>query len=312
MIKPKKLQFGDTIGIIGASGAVRVEGAVSRAVEYAQQLGFKVKLGESANAKYGYLSGTDELRAQDVNAMFMDDEVDAIMCLRGGYGTTRMLDRLDYEAIAAHPKIFIGLSDITAMHIAMLQKSGLCTFHGPMPMSDWLEDMHPFTYEGLMKTVGSAAPAGELVNHPEYPARKTINSGSVEGMLVGGNLMLITSLLGTPYELDTKGRILFIEEIDEHTYCIDRMLTQLRLAGKFDDCAGVVFGDFNHCEIEFKNYAFTIEEIIRDVVAPSGKPIFMGVQSGHCIPKLTLPLGTRCRMDADTCTLEVLEAAVRE
>jgi len=312
MLYGKKLKIGDTIGLIGPSGAVRMEGAIERAVETIRRAGFRVKLGESCGKKYGYLSGTDELRARDVNAMFMDDEVDAIICLRGGYGTTRMLDRLDYEAIAAHPKIFVGLSDITAMHIAMLEKSGLCTFQGPMPMSDWLEDMHPFTYAGLMKVAGCAAPAGELVNHPDYPARRMINPGRAEGMLVGGNLMLITSLLGTPYELDTKGRILFIEEIDEHTYCIDRMLTQLRLAGKFEDCAGVVFGDFNHCEIEFKDYAFTIEEIIRDVVAPSGKPIFMGLQSGHCVPKLTLPFGTRCRIDADACTLTVLESAVRE
>ena len=310
MLRGKKLKKGDTIGLIGPSGAVRVEGAIERAAAEIEKAGFRVKLGESCGKKYGYLSGTDEVRARDVNAMFTDDGVDAIMCVRGGYGTTRMLDLLDYQAMAAHPKIFIGLSDITAMHIAMLEKANLVTFHGPMATSDWTEAMHPFSYESMIRAIGVAEPVGDLVNAPDYPARKTIHSGCAEGMLVGGNLMLIASVLGTPYELDTKNRILFIEEIGEKTYCIDRMLTQLRLAGKFDDCAGVVFGDFKNCPVEYENYGLTIEEIIRDVVAPSGKPIFMGMQSGHCTPKLTLPFGVRCRMDADACTLTVLEPAV--
>lgn len=307
----KRLKPGDTIGFIAPSGAVRTEGAIERAVAEAERAGFRVKLGESCGQKYGYLSGTDEVRACDVNRMFLDDEVDAIMCVRGGYGTTRMLDLLDYEAIAAHPKIFMGFSDITAMHIAMLQKAELATFHGPMATSDWTEEMHPFSFASMMRAIGTAEPMGALQNAPDYHARRMVNPGCAEGQLVGGNLTLIASLLGTPYELDTKGRILFIEEIGEHTYCVDRLLTQLRLAGKFEDCAGVVFGDFNNCEIEYPQFGLTIEEIIRDVVAPCGKPVFTGLQSGHCTPKLTLPLGVRCRMDANTCTLDVLEVAVR-
>lgn len=308
----RKLNKGDTIGLIGPSGAVRDEGAIERAAAQIELAGFRVKMGESCGQKYGYLSGTDEVRARDVNAMFLDDDVAAIMCVRGGYGTTRMLDLLDYEAMAAHPKIFIGLSDITAMHAAMLKKAELVTFHGPMATSDWTQEMHPFTYASMMKAIGCAEPAGEMVNAPEYPARSCVNPGKAEGMLVGGNLMLVTSLLGTPYELDTKGRILFLEEIGEHTYCIDRMLTQLRLAGKFDDCAGVIFGDFKNCRIEYEQYGLSIEQIIRDVVAPCGKPVFMGLQSGHCTPKLTLPFGVRARMDADALTLTILESAVHE
>jgi len=313
MLKGKKLRKGDTIGFIGPSGAVRVEGAIERAKAEAERMGYRVKLGKSCGAKYGYLSGTDALRAQDVNEMFADKEVDAIFCVRGGYGTTRMLDLLDYDVIRENPKIFVGYSDITAMHAAMLKNCGLATFAAPMPVSDWASSpLDDFSLASMLRVLGEARPAGALVNAPEYPARKTINGGSCEGMLVGGNLMLITSLLGTPYELDTKGRILFIEEIGEHTYCIDRMLTQLRLAGKLDDCAGIVFGDFKNCEIEFKAYGFTIEEIIRDVVAPCGRPIFMNFQAGHCTPKITLPYGVMCRMDADRCTLEVLEAAVTD
>ena len=313
MLYGRKLKKGDTIGLVGPSGAIRVEGALARGVAELERMGYRVKLGESCEQVYGYLSGTDEVRARDVNNMFLDDEVDAIFCTRGGYGTTRMLDLLDYDAIARHPKIFMGLSDITAMHVAMLERSGLATFHGPMALSDWADgETHAFTRLSMERALCSAEPVGELINAPGYHERKTVNPGVAEGMLVGGNLMLITSLLGTPYELDTRGRILFIEEIGEKTYCIDRMLTQLRLAGKLDECAGIVFGDFRNCPVEYEHFGLTIEEIIRDIAAPCGKPIFTGLQSGHCIPKLTLPFGVRARMDAVACTLTILESAVRE
>ena len=310
MIKPKKLQFGDTIGIIGASGAVRVEGAVGRAVEYAKSMGFKVKLGESANAKYGYLSGSDELRAKDVNAMFADPEVKAIVSTRGGYGTMRMLDLLDYDVIRKNPKVFIGFSDITALHIAFQERCGLVTFHGPMATS-WNDDFPDgFTKPALLRAVMNAEPLGELINAPGYHARETVNPGSAEGVLVGGNLSLIAGTIGTPYEINTKDRILFIEEVGERTYCVDRMLTQLRLAGKFEDCAGVIFGDFNDCPVEYPNFGLTLEEVIRDCASTCGKPMFTGLQAGHVTPAITLPLGARVRMDADNCRLTVLENAV--
>ncbi|MBP3655199.1 MAG: LD-carboxypeptidase [Clostridia bacterium] len=312
MLKGKRLRQGDTIGVIGPSGAVRTEGAVDAAVEYMKELGFNVKLGESANARYGYLSGTDELRARDLNAMFADPQVDAIVCTRGGYGTMRMLDMLDYETIRRNPKIFVGFSDITALHIAFLEKSGLVTFHGPMA-TRWKDEFPDgFTKDALYRAVMEPAPLGELVNAPGYHARATVNPGCAEGMLVGGNLSLIAGTIGTPYEIDTKDRILFIEEIGERTYCVDRMLTQLRLAGKFDDCAGIVFGDFNDCPVEYPDFGLTLEEVIRDIAAPCGKPIFTGLQAGHVTPKLTLPFGVRCCMDADACTLTILEAAVTE
>lgn len=312
MIYGKKLKFGDTLGFIAPSGAVRTEGAIERAVLETERMGFKVKLGESAGQKYGYLSGTDEVRARDVNAMFADDEVDAIVCLRGGYGAMRILDKLDYDMIAKHPKIFVGFSDITALHIALLEKCGLATFHGPMAAANWAgKPLDEFSRESMYRALMNAKPVGELANPPEYP-KQMVNPGQAEGQLVGGNLMLISSSLGTPWELDTKGRIIFIEEIGERTYCVDRMLTQMRLAGKFDDCAGVVFGDFADCPVEYPEFGLTLEEIIRDVVAPCGKPVFTGLRCGHCTPKLTLPFGVKCRMDADKCTLTVLESAVVE
>lgn len=308
----KKLRFGDTIGLIGPSGAVRTEGAIERAARETERMGFRVKMGESCGQKYGYLSGTDEVRARDINRMFRDDEVDAIVCIRGGYGTMRILDRLDYAAIAANPKVFVGFSDITALHIAMLEKAQLATFHGPMAASNWAEKpLCDFDRESLYAATMNARPVGELCNPPEY-ARATVNPGACEGQLVGGNLTLIAGTIGTPWQLDTTGRIIFIEDVGERTYCLDRMLTQMRLAGMFERCAGVVFGDFADCPVEYPEFGCTLEEIIRDVVAPSGKPIMTGLRCGHCTPKLTLPLGVKCRLDADKCTLTVLESAVTE
>lgn len=310
MLKGRKLKFGDTVGFIGPSGAVRTEGAIERAVKETERMGFRVKLGESAGQKYGYLSGADEVRARDINAMFADPVVDAIICLRGGYGATRILDRLDYDLIRQNPKIFVGFSDITALHIAFLNECDLATFHGPMATSNWAsKPLDPFSLDAMYRAIMYAEPAGDLSNPPEYQ-RQTVNPGFAEGLLVGGNLTLIAASLGTPWEINTKDRILFIEEVGERTYSVDRMLTQLRLAGKFDDCAGVVFGDFADCPVEYPEFGLTLEEIIRDTVVPCKKPILSGLRCGHCTPTLTLPLGVRCRMDADQRTLTVLENAV--
>ena len=307
----KKLNFGDTVGLIGPSGAIRTEGTLEKAIAETERMGFKIKLGESCGQRYGSLSGTDELRARDVNNMFKDDSVDAIFCLRGGYGTMRMLDMLDYDTIRANPKIFIGFSDITAMHIAFQERCGLVTFHGPMATS-WNDNFPDgFTKPAILNAIMRDEPLGELVNAPGYHARATVKSGCAEGMLVGGNLSLIAGTIGTPYEINTKDRIFFIEEVGERTYCVDRMLTQLRLAGKFDDCAGVVFGDFADCPVEYPEFGLTLEEVIRDVAAPCGKPMFTGLQAGHVSPSLTLPFGVKVRMDADACSLTVLEAAVK-
>lgn len=312
MQRGKRLMPGDTIGMIAPAGVVRDASAIDRAVQAAEGMGFRVKLGESARGQYGYLAGTDEMRARDVNAMFADDAVDAVVCLRGGYGCMRMLDRLDYALIAAHPKIFMGYSDVTALHIALNQRCNLLTFHGPMAAADWANaPMDAFTRENMLRMLTSIEPVGELPN-PENDPRRMVNPGCAQGMLTGGNLTLLAATLGTPWEIDTRGKLLFIEEVGEKTYAVDRLLTQLRLSGKFADCAGVVFGDFANCPVEYSAYGLTLDEVIRDVVAPCGKPIFMRLCCGHCTPKLTLPLGAQCAMDAAKCTLTVLEGAVSE
>lgn len=310
MIHGKALKPGATIGLVGASGAIRSAGTLEKCVSETEKLGFRVKLGESCGKVYGYLSGSDELRARDLNRMFLDDEVDAIICLKGGYGVMRMLDLIDYEAVRAHPKLFMGYSDITALHVAFLEKCGLATLHGPMPASCWTDrEFDDFSRQSMLRALTDPSPLGAFENPAGFP-RRTINSGTCEGLLVGGNLSLVTGLLGTPYELNTKGRILFLEDIGERTYRLDHMLTQLRLAGKFDDCAGIVLGDFRDCPVEYPDFGLTLEEIVRDVVQPCGKPIFSGMQAGHCSPKITLPLGVNCRMDADQCRLIALESVV--
>ena len=213
MQKAKKLKFGDTIGLIGPSGAVRTEGGIERAVQETERMGFRVKLGETAGQKYGYLSGSDEVRARDINNMFADDEVDAIICLRGGYGATRILDQLDYEMIKKHPKVFVGFSDITALHIAFQNECDLVTFHGPMAAANWAgKPLDDFSLESLYRVIMNSESAGELPNPPEYP-KETVNPGQAEGLLVGGNLTLLAASLGTPWEIDAKDRILFIEEV---------------------------------------------------------------------------------------------------
>lgn len=312
MIYGKPLKKGATIGLVGAAGAIRSPGTLEKCVEETEKLGFRVKLGESCGQVYGYLSGSDELRARDVNHMFLDDEVDGVICLKGGYGVMRMLDLIDYEAIRTHPKLFMGYSDITALHIALLQKCGLATLHGPMPASCWTDrEFDEFSRQSMLRALTASGPLGAMEN-PEGFDRRTIHPGVCEGQLVGGNLSLVVGLLGTPYELDTRGRILFLEDIGERTYRLDHMLTHLRLAGKFDDCAGIVLGDFRDCPIEYPDFGLSLEEIVRDVVAPCKKPIFSGLRAGHCTPKITLPLGVNCRMDAEKCELTALEAVVSD
>ena len=308
MIYPKPLKKGDTIGLIGVSGAMRpsTRENVELIADKVKGLGFQVKLDESVGQVYGYLSGPDQVRADAINRMFADPDVDAVYCVRGGYGTLRILDRLDYDLIRKNPKPFIGYSDITSVHIALNMRCGLVTFHGPMPSSDDLSsEADSFSRESLLRALMMESPLGRIENPKGVPLQ-CIQKGEAEGQLVGGNLTLVAAAMGTPYDLDTKGKILFLEDIGEKFYSLDRMLSKLRLGGKFDDCSGIVLGTFTDCVEEYPEYSLTLEEIIRDVVMPCGKPIVGGLQAGHCSPKITLPLGASCRMDAGSGLLELI------
>ena len=308
MLKPKALKKGDTLGVIGISGAMH-----NREVNYQnmldgiESLGFNVIVDDTCASQYGYLSGTDAERAAAVNRMFDNDRADAVVCMRGGYGVHRMLDGVNFDIIRANPKVFLGYSDITAIHTAIHQKVGMVTFHGPMPSTDWRE-MDDFTRESLMRALTRTEPLGVLKN-PEGIPTKCWVPGVCEGPLVGGNLTLIASACGTPWALDVTDKVLLLEDVGEKIYRLDSMLTQLRQAGMFEKCAGVVLGNFTRCTIEYPDYALDLDDIIRDIIVPAGKPVLADMMIGHEDTKITVPLGVRCRVDAGAGKLEILESA---
>ena len=308
MIKPKGLSLGDTIGIIAPASPTTKE-KIQLVHDKIIELGFKVKIGKSCYEKYGYLSGRDNIRADDINEMFKDKGVDGIICLRGGYGTPRILDLIDYNIIRHNPKIFVGYSDITALQIALTQISGLVTYHGPMAASDIIGDFNNLSKESLFNTIMNKNSSYEIKN-PEAQDIITINGGIAEGSIIGGNLSLIVDTIGTPYEIDVKDKILFIEEIGEQPYNIDRMFNQLRLSGKLEEANGIILGDFNNCEAKDPKNSLSLEEVINDQIKPIGKPTIYNLQSGHCNPMITIPFGVKVRLDGDKKRLIVMEDCI--
>ncbi len=309
MNKPNLLKLGDTIGLIAPSSPTTKEN-LEKAIEKLTQMGFKVKMGKSPYERHGYLSGTDEIRANDINEMFTDSEIDGIICLRGGYGTPRILDLLDYEIIKNNPKVFVGYSDITALHIVFNQKANLITYHGPMAASDMAGNFSRFSQDNLFKTVMNSEAIGKISNPPGEEIIK-INGGVAEASIIGGNLSLIIATIGTPYEIDLKDKILFIEEVNEDPYSIDRMLNQLRLSGKLEEVEGIILGDFNNCESSKHSESLSLEQIFNDHIKPAAKPTIYNLKAGHCEPMVTLPFGVKARLDADKGELIILEGAVK-
>ena len=290
---PKFLAKRDTIGLIAPSGPLR--NIKIEEIKYElNKLGYEVKIGKSCYLSYkGYLSGRDEDRALDLEKMFLDKDVDAIMCVRGGYGCARILDLIDFTIIRDNPKIFIGFSDITALHIAINQICDLVTYHGIMAAS--IKKWDYFTYSSLINALNFK---DELIlKNPCNEKLISIYDGSCEGKLIGGNLSLIVSTLGTKYEIDTKDKILFIEEIGEFTYKIDRMLNHLQMAGKFKDCKGIIFGEFTDCNKAFdKDYE--ILNLFQEIAIKNKKPTICNLKSGHCIPMVSIPLNMICQMNS--------------
>ena len=293
MVLQNKIFKGCTIGIVAPSSPFDIHD-LNIIEENLNKLGYKIKFGKSCFRSYkGYLSGEDKLRAKDIEDMFLDKEVDGILCLRGGYGTPRILDKINYDVIKNNPKFFIGYSDITALHIAFNQRCNLITFHGVMAGTcpEWDE----FTYKSLINSINYTDTLD--IKNPKGEKIYTLIEGSCEGILTGGNLSLIVSTLGTNYEIDTKEKILFIEEIDESIYRLDRMLTQLDLSGKFKDCNGIIFGDFCNCKKDNKD-DFELIDLLKDKIQKYNKPCILNLKSGHCKPMITLPLGAKCILDS--------------
>ncbi|MCE1195806.1 LD-carboxypeptidase [bacterium] len=317
-MKPRRLGRGDLVSLVAPSGSASDAARVEASARALESIGLRVKASSHCADARGYLAGEDAARAGELEAAFADPETAAVICLKGGYGTPRILDRIDYGIVAAHPKVFLGYSDITALHVAFYQRAGLATIHGPMPSSDMVPDFDPDSRAALERVLfGGVAEAGAFaaggfapvaVRNPGGRPFSALSDGVAEGPLVGGNLSLLAATMGTPYALQAEGKIVFIEDVDEAPYRIDRMLTQLRLAGVFEACAGVVFGAWTRCEPSAGKRSLSINEVIEDIVVPCGKPILAGVEAGHCAPTLTLPLGVRWRLDADGAALTLLES----
>ncbi|MCL4424615.1 MAG: LD-carboxypeptidase [Firmicutes bacterium] len=309
-IKPTALRSGGTIAVVAPASPVTPD-RIEFGLEWLKQQGYQVVSGQHLFDRRGYLAGDDRDRAADLMEMFARRDVDAIFCARGGYGTPRLLDRLDYGLIKRNPKVFLGYSDITGLHLAIQRRTGLVTFHGPMVEADPRVGFIEYNWQGVLKAVTDPRPIGGIQNPPGGPPLRVVAGGKARGRLVGGNLSLISATLGTPYEIDTRARILFLEDVGEAPYRMDRMLNHLLLAGKLQEASGIIIGESVGCEKAAGDRpSLTLLEILEDLLAGLGKPVISGLVVGHGYYKASLPLGVEAVLDADAGSLEVVEAAL--
>ena len=313
VIKPKRVQEGDLVGLIGPAGATFQPDRIEIARENLAALGLRARFGEHLLDRYGYLAGRDEDRAADINALFADPEVRVLLAQGGGWGCNRLLPLLDYDLIRRNPKVVMGFSDVTGLLLGIHAKTGLVTFHGPMGGSSWSE----FTTEHAKRVLfdGEAITMRNLVSSDDRLVQVenrvlTIAPGKARGRLIGGNLTVLTALTGSEYLPDFDGCILFIEDLNEEIYRVDRMLTQLSLAGVLERIAGLVFGDCKNCDPGGGYGSLTLQEVLADHIAPLGKPAWYGSMIGHIKNYFTVPLGVEAEIDAGAGTIELLEPAV--
>ncbi|MCL2400218.1 MAG: LD-carboxypeptidase [Defluviitaleaceae bacterium] len=278
MQAPNKLKKGDNVALLAPAGpcdAFRTKGSI----EILESRGLQAHVMKSCYSHNGYLAGEDKVRANDIMEAFVNPDIKGIFAFRGGYGSQRLLPLLDYDVISKHPKIFAGYSDITALHIVLNQRCGLITYHSPMPGIEFCKpDLDAYTVNSFLGHIIEGFSPPELTY-------ESLSYGNATGMLTGGNLSLVSSSLGTPYEIDTKEKILFLEEIQEEPYRIDRMLLQLKHSGKLDDCQAIILGSFSPETIT------SLHQAIDEILLPLGKPLGVNLPCGHCIPNATLPLG---------------------
>jgi muramoyltetrapeptide carboxypeptidase len=314
-IKPQRLNYGDTVGIIAPASAPPDPKNIDRSVAVLERLGFRPKLAANVRKRWGFLAGSDRERAGDLMKMFTDRKVKAVICVRGGYGTSRLLPLLDYRAIRAHPKILVGYSDITSLHCAFLAKSNLVSFHGPMLNSDFVKKELPdFTLQSFLKTLMQPVAPGSIRDGYRKKTIRILRRGVVSGPLVGGNLTLLCGALGTPYQPSFKKRILFFEDLDEKPYRFDRMLTQLLNAGLLQQVAGIAIGINAGCKDPKARYAReyrqTLEDVFKERLLPLKVPVVSGLPFGHIPRNATLPVGVRATLDAVKGDLIITEPAV--
>lgn len=310
VLKPPRLRHGDCIALISPASAPGSSEKVEKAVRYLESVGYRVIVGKHALAQRGYLAGTDRQRADDLNEMIRNPAVKAIIALRGGYGTPRLLPLVDYRAAKKNPKIIVGYSDLTALQLALFRTIGLVTFSGPMAAVEMWESIDPFTEQNFWSLITEPS-RRVLANPPEQPAT-ALRKGRARGRILGGNLALVMSLLGTPYVPDFRNAILVLEDVDEAPHRIDRMLMQLENAGILRRIRGLVYGQFTDCvPSDPSTPHLTTDEVLREYAERVRVPVLAGFQYGHIPKKLTLPLGVTVELNTEEGTVTLGEPAVR-
>jgi muramoyltetrapeptide carboxypeptidase len=295
----RPLGGGSRVALVAPSGILPDRAQVELAIENARSLGWIPVLGENVSELHGYLAGTDEQRAADLNKALRDETIDAIWCVRGGYGAMRLLRDIDFAALRANPRPLIGFSDITALHAAIHRECGIVSFHGPTARGELTE----FSRDSLLRAVAAQVdPCGEA------PSARVLRPGKARGRLAGGNLALIASLMGTPWSVDFDGVILIIEDIDEAVYRVDRMMRQLLLAGALGKCAAIVAGDFRPPAGETSEANRTVDEVIAEAADEAGIPCLAGAPFGHIDDQWTIPLGAVAELDTEARSLHVVES----
>ncbi len=303
---PNRLKNGDTIGIAASAGPIRNKKEVQDFQNILHQLGYKTKLGKNIFGQHGYFSANDKDRASEFMDLVSDEDVHGIFFIRGGWGCARILDLLDFDIIERNPKVIMGFSDITALLNAITSKTGLVTYHGPGGNSTW--------NDYSVKYINRLLRVGEKVVYKNTTADEPIvsyTSGIAEGICFGGNLSVICGLIGSKYLPDWTDKILFLEDVGEEPYRIDRMLTQLYLAGVFDHISGLILGSFRKCTPEEPERSFTLNEVFEQHFLESKFPVFYGAQIGHIRNKFTIPVGIKIKMNADLGTIKLLESGVK-
>jgi muramoyltetrapeptide carboxypeptidase len=310
ILKPKRLKPGNVIGVISPASTPGDLLNIENGVKYIEKNGYRVEVGKNVGKYHGYLAGSDEERLSDLHDMFRNKNINAVFCVRGGYGSARILDKIDYKLIQNNPKIFVGYSDINALQMAFFAKCGLITFAGPMVASDFADEISSFTEEAFWRVITSNIKVGRLYN-PNKEKFFAIKKGSAQGRILGGNLTMINSLISTEYLPKLKDSILLLEEINEAPYRIDRMLNQFRIMKIFKNVKGVILGDFVKCvENDSDKRTLSLNDVVIDYFEELKIPVIYNFRHGHLHDKITIPFGLKTTLNASRGFVEINENAV--
>jgi muramoyltetrapeptide carboxypeptidase len=308
------LPDGGTIGVPAPASPYFNRSEILRGIEWWQALGYRVALGDGVFDRDDYVAGDAKTRAHDLTAMFLDPAVDVVQCLQGGYGSAQLIPHLDFDAIAQHPKPFVGFSDITSLHVVLRQRAGLATFYGNGLMGVGDPDTTTFSRDHLLAVLKGDG-TGPIPSNPDDPYARPIRGGAVTAPIAGGCLSLLMNTMGTPWEVDVEGSIFFFEEVDEPAYIMDGFLAQLTHAGKLQGVAGVMVGDLEKCDWREDRPEWprtrSIEDVLEEYLEPLGVPVLYKLPLGHGKHHATLPLGVTATLDADARTLVIDEPALR-